>query len=451
MAINKISNSKKEQILRKTAFSLPDNPSDLGMTPSQIKQAFYKGFIDNNNSITNEIDRIVEESNLELSLKQTKEDENLLTESKDIVGAINEIKTKVGSDSTNIDDLLSLKQNITDETLKTTFKTIPSAINELKSSVDYFQQNVDSKLSRNIAIPTYNSVSQEIETKESKISNYGNLETKVAFSSESFDNNTTLLQTESGINITINTNNTDETKVKNFVLDITGIYEDSSLLINQEYLSNELAELIKDVYVDTGTNKLVFELNNGSTKSIDFVSNSSSTSSGVSSSTLSGSYYENGILYLKVENDEFIEIEIGNTSGGSSYTAGEGIVITDSVISLDSTILDEKEDKLDFRTVNGAGANLTINISNNKVMKYGNVGSIVLNTSSATAEDFVSIINFQTNAGFTFTLASGNENIIFRGEDCYSNNFEPLENKLYEMFFWRSTLGMVCYVIGQAL
>ena len=62
--VEKIGEERYLAILRKTVYSLPDRPSDVGMTAAQIKAAFYKPITDKEGSIYAEINRIAEELNL---------------------------------------------------------------------------------------------------------------------------------------------------------------------------------------------------------------------------------------------------------------------------------------------------------------------------------------------------------------------------------------------------
>ena len=69
MAIKKITLSKINAMKRKSAQSLPDNPTNQGMSAEQIKNAFWKYVLDNEDSILEQIHRIVEEANDELDKK----------------------------------------------------------------------------------------------------------------------------------------------------------------------------------------------------------------------------------------------------------------------------------------------------------------------------------------------------------------------------------------------
>ena len=61
--IENISANTEEAIKRKTAYGLPDRPSESGMRADEIKKAFYAAITDKNDSLLAEIKRIVNESN----------------------------------------------------------------------------------------------------------------------------------------------------------------------------------------------------------------------------------------------------------------------------------------------------------------------------------------------------------------------------------------------------
>lgn len=61
--INKVSELTKDAIKRKSAYALPDRPSDQGMKPDEIKRAFWQPVVDVTNSTISEIDRVVDEIN----------------------------------------------------------------------------------------------------------------------------------------------------------------------------------------------------------------------------------------------------------------------------------------------------------------------------------------------------------------------------------------------------
>ncbi len=61
--INKVSEKTKDAIKRKSAYSLPDRPSDQGMKPDEIKRAFWQPIVDVTNSTIAELDRVIDEIN----------------------------------------------------------------------------------------------------------------------------------------------------------------------------------------------------------------------------------------------------------------------------------------------------------------------------------------------------------------------------------------------------
>lgn len=61
--INKISSATKDAIKRKSAYALPDRPSDQGMKPEDIKRAFWQPIVDVTFSAISEIDRVIDELN----------------------------------------------------------------------------------------------------------------------------------------------------------------------------------------------------------------------------------------------------------------------------------------------------------------------------------------------------------------------------------------------------
>lgn len=69
--INNISQETINAILRKTAFKLPDNPSEQGMKAADIKKAFYQFISDATVSIYAEINRIVGEANTDIASRDT--------------------------------------------------------------------------------------------------------------------------------------------------------------------------------------------------------------------------------------------------------------------------------------------------------------------------------------------------------------------------------------------
>lgn len=88
------------------------------------------------------IDSLKSELEQEIALKQNINDDTLKTESKKIVGAINEnkdtidnnkteLENKIDTTKTELENKITVKQDMTDDSLKTSTKTIVGAINEV--------------------------------------------------------------------------------------------------------------------------------------------------------------------------------------------------------------------------------------------------------------------------------------------------------------------------------
>ena len=65
--INKVTEETRKKILNKSAYGMPNNPSELGWSAEKIKRNLHSGFTDNENSVLSEIDRLAEEINSELT------------------------------------------------------------------------------------------------------------------------------------------------------------------------------------------------------------------------------------------------------------------------------------------------------------------------------------------------------------------------------------------------
>lgn len=97
MAINKISDEMKANIKRKTAFALPNRPSERGMKAEDIKKAFYGPILDPSVSVLSEVDRIVDEANEVLER---------------VEGRVDELKdTTIDVDSTSTTVAYTIKNN----------------------------------------------------------------------------------------------------------------------------------------------------------------------------------------------------------------------------------------------------------------------------------------------------------------------------------------------------
>lgn len=71
MAVNKVSNANRQKIISKTASALPNRPSERGYTAEQLKLYFHQFVTDNTISSLAELDRVVDEINVELGNAKT--------------------------------------------------------------------------------------------------------------------------------------------------------------------------------------------------------------------------------------------------------------------------------------------------------------------------------------------------------------------------------------------
>lgn len=72
MSVKPITNATLNAMKRKSAQTLPNRPSNQGMSAEQIKNAFWKFVLDNEDSIVSEIARIINETNSELTKRLVK-------------------------------------------------------------------------------------------------------------------------------------------------------------------------------------------------------------------------------------------------------------------------------------------------------------------------------------------------------------------------------------------
>ncbi len=61
--ISAVTPATRQIIERKSAFTLPDRPSESGMKPAEIKRAFWSPVFDSQGSVLSELERIISEAN----------------------------------------------------------------------------------------------------------------------------------------------------------------------------------------------------------------------------------------------------------------------------------------------------------------------------------------------------------------------------------------------------
>lgn len=70
--VNKISEETRRAINRKSAYALPDAPTEVGMGADEIRRAFWKPITDEKQSALGELDRVADEINEELEAREAK-------------------------------------------------------------------------------------------------------------------------------------------------------------------------------------------------------------------------------------------------------------------------------------------------------------------------------------------------------------------------------------------
>ena len=63
LRISKVNPNDVEKIKRISAYDLPNNPSARGMTPDEIRGAFWRPLVETGNSLVNEIDKLAARAN----------------------------------------------------------------------------------------------------------------------------------------------------------------------------------------------------------------------------------------------------------------------------------------------------------------------------------------------------------------------------------------------------
>lgn len=68
--VNKISEETRRAINRKSAYALPDAPTEMGMGADEIRRALWKPIADETHSALCELDRVVDEMNAEFDARE---------------------------------------------------------------------------------------------------------------------------------------------------------------------------------------------------------------------------------------------------------------------------------------------------------------------------------------------------------------------------------------------
>lgn len=291
--INRISEESIQAILRKTAYLLPDNPSEQGMKAADIKAAFYRFIGDASASICAEVNRIVEEANTDI----TSRDETVDThaESKDNPHSVTKAQVGLGNadDTSDMDKPVSTAQS--------------QAIQVVQTNLTAHEENTENP--HNV--------------------------TKEQLGIENIDNT-------SDIDKPVSTAQQAALELK---IDKTSIANDCDTDDETKVLSAKQGKELKDA-IPTGYGKTIEATYVAATGVLSIIlkdenSNVLETASVDLPLELllasSGSYYQNGVLYLKLANGNFINVDVSDLV--HTYTAdGQTISMSsDGVISISTT------------------------------------------------------------------------------------------------------------------
>lgn len=291
--IQKISNETIAAILRKSAYRLPDNPSEQGMKAPDIKKAFYEFINDASASICAEVNRIVQEANDDISSKDTTVDSH--TDNKNNPHEVT--KTQVGlGNADNTSDM--------DKPVSTAQQ---EAIGAVQTNLTTHENNVENPHAVTKA-----------QVGLGEVDNTSDADKPISTAQQKeFDNKI------------------DKTSI---IDDLTSEDETKVLSAKQGRLLNEkipttYGYTIECAYVAaTGVLSVLLKDKNAnvlSTASVDLPLELLLSSS--------GSYYDNGVLYLKLANGSFISVDVSDLV--STQTAdGQTISLSpEGVISISQT------------------------------------------------------------------------------------------------------------------
>lgn len=291
--INKISSETINAILRKTAYRLPDNPSEQGFKAADIKKAFYQFIDDATASLVSEMNRIVEEANDDIYSKDTSVDSH--TGNKNNPHEVT--KTQVGLG--NVDNTSDM-----DKPVSTAQQTAISAVQSNLTTHEQNTENPHAVTKSQVGLDKVDNTSDE-------------------------DKPISKLQ-QAALNEKINT--------KDIVDDLISTDADKPVSAKQAKILNEKiptaygATLSVAYVAATGVLTIILKDQNSNVLS--------SAEADLPLELLlasSGSYYKNGVIYLKLANGSFISVDVSDLV--ATYTAdGQTISMSeDGVISISDT------------------------------------------------------------------------------------------------------------------
>lgn len=291
--INKISQETMNAILRKSAYRLPDNPSEQGFKAADIKKAFYQFIDDSTASICAEVNRVVEEANTDIANKDTLVD----THTTDKNNPHEVTKSQVGLG--NVDNTSDLDKPVS--------TAQQAAISAVQANLNTHTENTDNPHSVTKAQVGLGNVDNTSD-KDKPVSDAQSVELAKK------------------VNITDIVDNLDSS-------DIDKPVSAKQAKILNEKIPTAYGMTISVAYVSaTGVMTIILKDQNENVLS--------SASADLPLELLlasSGSYYNNGVIYLKLANGSFISVDVSDLV--ATYTAdGQTISLSsEGVISISET------------------------------------------------------------------------------------------------------------------
>jgi len=138
--IQKTTSAEREAISRRSVLQLADRPSEYGQKPSDVKNAIAMPVFGEHNSVLAVLDRVVDDLNTILNGDSTT-DQTLQTTAQTLVGAINELRSKLtASDPGEYYSLPTTAQTVLEaiaelDTNKATKAALATAVSDLESLI----------------------------------------------------------------------------------------------------------------------------------------------------------------------------------------------------------------------------------------------------------------------------------------------------------------------------
>ena len=134
--INQISPETIEKIKNSSAYGLPDRPKERGMSPAEIKKAFYAPLVNAANSLVKEINRVVEEANKIIFAAEQGTDKNV----KDAVSAAVAAKDSENAAKAALETILIIKAAM--EALEVKLNATDAEIDEEREEIAAEQEAI---------------------------------------------------------------------------------------------------------------------------------------------------------------------------------------------------------------------------------------------------------------------------------------------------------------------